>query len=170
MARWQQDAVDFACEAWAWQWVALFGRSPQKSSETLGRLASTLNLHRILTADMNSSGAFVEQAFPEVFMGQGLVVACAMRELLHDRAREVIFRHYVDRWYVLKPRLVPSDRVPVLEPFHLRRPIKQEIIAGRMGVSAARYYQLRDAAKKRLDPLVNSAAPPLSQKLMTSAG
>lgn len=166
MARWEQDNVDFACNAWAFQWVGHFMRDPKTAREMFGPVGSTLNLQRILTGDIRS-GAFVSQQFPEVFMGAGLIVACVLKTL-SDRQREVIFRHYVERWWVLKPRNLPSDRTPVYEPFQLYRPVKQAIVAERMGVSAARYYALRDEAKRRIEPhLPEASDSTLNQKLVT---
>jgi hypothetical protein len=142
MARWKQDEVDVACEAWAFQWCALFARDPRKASEHLGRVGSTLSLVKMM-GDGASSSTVVEQGFPEVFLGVGLVVSCIIKHL-NESDREMLFRHYIDRWYAQRP--VPGLERSI-EVVKLRYPIKQTIIAQRMGVSVATYHQRRDRAK-----------------------
>lgn len=145
MSRWRKDAVDFACEAWAFQWIALFGREPRKASEYLGRLGSTLSLVRIMQ-DGAGSGTAVGQQFPEGFLGEGLLVSVVLKHMPASE-REMVWRHYVERWYVI--RAVPSivAKVPEFEPVRLIRPLKQVTIAERMGISQAEYYSRRDTAK-----------------------
>lgn len=142
MSRWRQDAVDVPCEVWAFQWCALFARDPRKASEHLGRVGSTLNLVRVM-GDGASSGTVVEQGFPEVFLGDGLVIACVMKHLA-AMDREMLFRHYVDRWYVQRPVPRFDNAVEVIK---LRYPVKQDAIAHRMGISLTTYHRRRDRAK-----------------------
>lgn len=191
MSRWQQDAVDFACEAWASQWINLFARQPIKGSELLGRVGSTLDLVKVMGDGAGAAGNLM-QIYPECFMGMGLVVACTLKTM-SDRQREIVWRHYVDRWYFVRivPVKTPDDREiyehTTVEPrAHPKsgavmmvrivdrqrpkthalierrwRPVKQEIVAERMGISKARYYQLRDRAKARLMKVVD----PLDSKV-----
>lgn len=142
MARWKQDPIDFACEAWAYQWCALFARDPRKASEHLGRVGSTLGLVKLM-GDGASSGTVVEQGFPEVFLGDGLMVACAIK-YLRDYDRTMLFRHYIDRWYVQCPA---QRREHGIEVVKLRYPVKQSTLASRMGISVSSYHLRRDRAK-----------------------
>jgi hypothetical protein len=145
MSRWQQDAVDFACEAWAYQWVSLFGREPRKASEYLGRLACTLSLVRVL-ADGAGSGTVVEQHYPEGFLGEGLLVNSVIKRM-PEAERELLWRHYVDRWYILRAVRTKSREVAGYEPLRLLRPVKQGLIAQRMGISRSEYHRRRDVAR-----------------------
>jgi hypothetical protein len=145
MARWQQDSVDFACEAWAYQWVGLFGRDPRKASEYLGRLGSTLGLVRVMQDGAGSSTA-VGQQFPEGFLGEGLLVNCVLKHM-PAAEREMIWRHYVDRWYVVRGMLDAQKKTVTYEPVRLARPVKQGFMADRMGICPAEYYRRRDTAK-----------------------
>ena len=145
MSRWQQDAVDFACEAWAYQWVALFGRDPRKASEYLGSLASTLGLVRVMQ-DGSGSGTVVGQHFPEGFLGTGLLVSVVLKHM-PEPDREMIWRHYVDRWYVMLAMPSKVEKAPTFEPVKLIRPVKQGTIAYRMGIARSEYHRRRDNAK-----------------------
>jgi hypothetical protein len=164
MARWQQDAVDFACEAWAYQWVGLFGREPRKASEYLGRLASTLNMVKILQ-DGASSGTAVGQQFPEGFLGEGLLVNCVLK-YMPEGEREIIWRHYVERWYVVRGTLDAAKKTVTYEPVRLSRPMKQGLIAERMGISPAEYYSRRDTAKSFIRGALAGDAVTLDTKVV----
>lgn len=187
MARWQQDAVDFACEAWAWQWINLFARLPLKASEQLGRIGSTLDLVKVM-GDGAGSGGIVMQVYPECFLGDGLVVACAMRQM-RERDRDILWRHYVDRWFFarvvamktadgrrifqhttmgieqhptthepMQVRVVDQDRPDTQVVIERReRPMKQQEMARRMGISRAEYYTRRDRMKAFMSGLLFGA-------------
>ena len=177
MARWQQDVVDFACEAWAFQWINLFARLPLKGSEQLGRTGSTLDLIKVM-GDGAGAGGIVTQFYPECFMGDGLVVACALRHL-REKDRDILWHHYVDRWYyahivavktadgreiyqhtttapfvhpttraVSIVRVVDRTRPDTQVAIERRpRPVKQQTMAHRMGISRAEYHSRRDRMK-----------------------
>lgn len=195
MSRWQQDAVDFACEAWAFQWVELFAREPIKASQCIGRLASTLGL--------DGGGSNLVQVYPEMFFGDGLLVACIIK-YMGESPREMLWRHYVERWYDLrdvavktpdgnkifehttivdlprdlgdaglevtktkagvsaiyrkaqflgpgKPmatRIVDRSKPKTRELIERRvRPVKQRLMADRIGISRAEYHSRRDVMK-----------------------
>jgi len=148
VARWHPDQADLAAEAWAYQWVALFAREPRKATEYVGRLSCTLGLVRIMADGAASGGAVVNQQFPEVFLGDGLVISCLIKQLT-DRQREWLFRHYVDRWYVMRVKK-GRDSENDFECVRLPRPMKQVVMAERMGINLARYYQHREAVKARI--------------------
>lgn len=162
----QQDPIDYVCEAWAYQWVQLFGNEPTKAAQYLGRVASTLGL------PFAGSGSAV-QTFPEGFLGDGLLVARSLR-FMKEAHREFIWRHYVDRWYYVRliadrgiyehttlRTIVDERSKQPLEVYTVdrsrpkaravierrSRPMKQDVMATRMGISRARYYTRRDAAK-----------------------
>lgn len=148
MARPAQDKADFAAEAWAYQWVCLFARDPRKASEYVGRLNSTLGLVRIMADGAGSTGAVVSQHFPEVFLGDGLIVSCLIKRL-SDRQREWLFRHYVDRWYVMRLQQ-GRDKEQRFECVKLTHPVRQKLMAARMGISEDRYYEHRRLVKLRI--------------------
>jgi hypothetical protein len=133
VSRWHEDEVDVAAEAWAFQWVQAFGKAPDRASRYIGPLGSTLGRVRELH-DGASSNTTRDRHFPEVFMGSGLVVAIALKAMT-ESSRELVRFHYVVRWY--EP--TTWDR--------LKRPMKQQLVANRMGVSLAEYYHRRDTAK-----------------------
>lgn len=145
MARWEQDSVDFACEAWSYQWMCLFGRDPRKASEYVGRLACTLSLVTILH-DGAGGGTKVTQEFPEGFLGEALLVNVVLKRM-PEADREMIWRHYVERWYVLVPVRDRKGGVVGCDPVRRIRPVKQGVISARMGVSRAEYHSRRDRAK-----------------------
>ena len=145
MARWEQDATDFACEAWAYQWMSLFGRDPRKASEYLGRLSCTLSLVTLLH-DGAGGGTLIAQEFPEGFLGDALLVNVVIK-LMPESDRETIWRHYVERWYFLRPVYDKKKQLTGCDPVRLIRPVKQGVIASRMGVSRAEYHSRRDRAK-----------------------
>lgn len=188
MARWQQDAVDFACESWAWQWVNLFARLPLKASEQIGRIGSTLDLVKVLRDGAGSGSAIAMQVYPECFLGDGLVVACAMRQM-RERDRDILWRHYVDRWFfarvvavktadgrriyqhttlgeaphpktkqLVRVRVVDESRPDTQVVIERReRPMKQQEMARRMGISRAEYYTRRDRMKAFMSGLLFGA-------------
>lgn len=133
MPRWNEDEVDVACTAWAWQWVQHFARSPEIASHHVGPVGSTLGRVRQM-GDGAASRTGYTREFPEVFLGQGLLVATTLKTLPASK-REIIWQHYVGRCYD------PATWRP------LRRPTKQHLIAERLGISLAAYYQRRDSAK-----------------------
>lgn len=142
MSRWQEDEVDRACNAWAYQWVRNFANAPQTAGAAIGPLGCTLGRVRELHDAAASTGGRRDEHWPEVFMGEGLLVAIALNAM-HELTRQVIHRHYIERWFAPVPGkggLVTLER--------RSRPTKQAVIAARMGVSLARYYTLRDCAKQ----------------------
>jgi hypothetical protein len=84
--------------------------------------------------DGASSNTERDRAWPEVFLGQGLYVAIALKAMTLG-SREIIWAHYVGRVYN------PETWAP------LKRPLKQRLVAERLGVSLAEYYHRRDTAK-----------------------
>lgn len=169
----QPDAVDYVCEAWAHQWVQLFGNDPTRASQYLGRVASTLGL------PFAGSGGAV-QTFPEGFLGDGLLVACALKTM-REVHREILWRHYVDRWYYVRRitekgifehtslqaiqhqgatlQVYEVDKTRPTQQLVIEkrsRPMKQQIMAHRMGVSRAEYYHRRDAAKSYLQGVIDA--------------
>jgi hypothetical protein len=147
MARPVPDAADHLAEVWASQWISLYARDPQKASEYIGRLSCTLGVVKIM-ADGAASGSAVTQSFPEVFLGDGLLVSCLMKHM-PERHREWLFRNYVDRWYVLRLKK-GRDMEQQFEPLRLRNPVRQKVMASRMGISEDRYYELRGLVKRKL--------------------
>lgn len=145
MPRWVRDDIDDACESWAFQWVQSFGKAPDRASRYIGPLGSTLG--RVLQLhDGASSNTTRDQHLPEVFLGQGLIVAIALKAM-SERSRELIHRHYVARWY---------------EPgtwARRSRPVKQAIIAADLGVSPAEYYRRRDCAKQCIAVVLSLGVP-----------
>lgn len=159
MARPIQDKADFAAECWAYQWVCLFARDPRKASEYVGRLNSTLGLVRIMADGAASAGAVVNQHFPEVFLGDGLIISCLIKRLT-DRQREWLFRHYVDRWYVMRLQ-EGRDKEQQFECVRLAHPVRQKVMASRMGISEDRYYEHRRLVKLRIfEALPDDGLPP----------
>ena len=133
MSRWNEDDVDIACAAWAWQWVANFGRAPDRAGRYIGPMGFTLGRVREL-ADGAASSTEHGRSWPEVFLGSGLVVAVVLKTMLFSQ-REVVWHHYVGRCY----DTTTWER--------LKRPTKQQAIAARLGISLAEYYHRRDTAK-----------------------
>jgi len=133
MARWKQDDVDVACEAWAYQWVQNFARAPDRAGRAIGPLGCTLGAVQALH-DGASSSTSRDRHWPEVFLGQGLVVAVALHAMA-EMQRLVVWHHYVGRCY------------DVTKWVRLARPTKQQIVAQRLGLSLSEYYHRRDTAK-----------------------
>lgn len=133
MARWHQDDVDVACEAWAYQWVNGMAKAPDRAGRFIGPLGCTLGRIRELH-DAASSNTEHARNWPEVFLGQGLLVAIALQAMTLS-SREIIWAHYVGRVYD------PSTWQP------LKRPAKQRLVANRLGLSLSEYYSRRDVAK-----------------------
>jgi hypothetical protein len=133
MARWHQDDVDVACEAWAYQWVQNFALAPDRAGRTVGPLGCTLGrVHEM--GDGASSNTERDRHWPEVYIGQGLIVAIA-RKALRDSQQDVMWHHYVGRRYDTTTWKL------------LARPTKQTAVADRLGVSLAEYYNRRDTMK-----------------------
>lgn len=152
MARWHEDDVDRACASWAHQWVQAFGKHPDRAGRFVGPLGCTLG--RVMERhDGASSNTERDRAWPEVFLGQGLYVAIALKAMTLG-SREIIWAHYVGRVYN------PETWAP------LKRPLKQRLVADRLGVSLAEYYHRRDTAKSCvrtvlfLDTKSLASAPP----------
>lgn len=133
MVRWQEDDVDAACQSWAEQWVSAFARDPDRASRYIGPLGCTLGRVREL-ADGASSNTQAGRHWPEVFLGQGLLVAIALKAMSQSN-QEIVFAHYVWRWYEAETYR------------RLSRPMKQVLVARRLGISLAEYYHRRDTAK-----------------------
>jgi hypothetical protein len=133
VARWQTDDVDVACEAWAYQWVHAFAKSPDRASRAIGPLGCTLG--RVMERhDGASSNTEHDRHWPEVFLGQGLIVAIALR-VMSASSRELIGAHYI--WRCYNPETWKA----------FKRPMKQSAVAHQLGVSLAEYYHRRDTAK-----------------------
>ena len=133
MARWHQDDVDVACEAWAYQWVNALAKAPDRAGRFIGPLGCTLGRIRELH-DGAASNTEHSRSWPEVFLGQGLLVAVALQAMSLSQ-RELIWVHYVARVYN------PTTWQP------LKHPLKQRVVANRIGVSLSDYYRRRDCAK-----------------------
>jgi hypothetical protein len=133
MARWHQDDVDVACEAWAYQWVQNYARTPDRAGRTVGPLGCTLG--RVMERhDGAASNTEHDRTWPEVFLGQGLLVAVALHAMSAG-GREITWAHYVGRVYD------PTTWQP------MKRPIKQRFMADRLGLPLSVYYTRRDTAK-----------------------
>lgn len=128
-----RDDVDNWCDVWAYQWCSLFARDPERAREYLGSLKCTLGRVRELH-DGASSSTSRDRPFPEVFLGDGLVVAVALKymDLTH---RELIGAHYLVRLYDLRT----GER--------MRYPIKVSTMASLMGIHPSEYANRRDVAK-----------------------
>lgn len=136
MPRWHEDDVDRACNAWAYQWVLAYAND---LGGQVGAPHCTLaNLHR-LHDGAGSRTDRAHQACPEVFLGDGLLVAIALKAM-GELSRELIHRHYVERWFEWR-----ADKSKWMRRV---RPVKQRVIAERMGFSVAQYHHLRDMAKR----------------------
>ena len=133
MARWHEDDVDCACQSWAYQWVQAFGKDPDRASRFVGPLGCTLGRVRGLH-DGAASNTDRDRHFPEVCLGQGLIVAIALK-CMSLTSQEIIGYHYIARCY--DPTTWSA----------FKRPMKQGLVAERMGISRAEYYQRRDTAK-----------------------
>ncbi len=134
MARWEQDEVDCAAEAWAYQWVQHFGRDPDRASRYIGPLGCTLGRVRELHDGAASSTDGGQQQWPEVYLGTGLIVAITLQAMTYG-SRQIVWHHYVWRWY---------DEAKWIRR---ARPCKQRTVADHLGVSLAEYYHRRDTAK-----------------------
>ena len=147
MARWREDDVDVACTIWAHQWVAAFGHAPDRGGRTIGPLNCTLG--RVLERhDGAASGTEHARRWPEVFLGQGLVVALALHAMTLS-SRQIIAAHYLWRWH---------DTVTWKRR---SRPVKQRLVAHHLGLSAAEYYHRRDTAKSCIRVAMSIDAPEL---------
>ena len=135
MARWPQDDVDVACESWAFQWVQHFGRDPDRAARYVGATKCTLGRIRELHDGAASRTESHSQHWPEVFLGQALLVNLALGAM-SLASRRITWAHYVARCY----DATTWARRP--------RPTKQSIIASDLGVSLAEYYTRRDVAKE----------------------
>jgi hypothetical protein len=129
MARWHQDDVDVACEAWAYQWVQNFALAPDRAARTVGPLGCTLG-----SKGATSHSNVYEATYPEVYLGQGLIVAI-VRKAMRESQQAVLWHHYVGRRYDAKTWKL------------LKRPEKQVVVADRLGISLAEYYARRDTVK-----------------------
>lgn len=132
MARWPEDDVDCACKEWAHQWVSAFAKAPDRASRAIGPLGCTLG--RVIERhDGAASSTERDRHWPEVFTGYGLCVSIILKAM-SDSSRDIIFAHYVARWY---------DGQFAKQ----QRPVKQRVIAERLGLSLPEYYSRRDTAK-----------------------
>lgn len=155
------DAVDLACEAWAYQWVNLFARVPLKASEQLGRVGSTLDLIKIMHDGAGGSSGFVTQFFPDVFLGDGLVIACALK-FMSDRDREILWVHYVDRWYYLRVVAVKTaDGHKIYE--HTREDWQPHPLTGQ-----PRRVRAVDRGRPTTQTLIERRARPIKQGLVAA--
>lgn len=94
MAR-KQDAVDRACEQWAYVRREIDSGAFRESGDWLGACRCTLAEKRDLHAGSTSSGRVV-QHFPEVHEDEALTVARALQHMRYS-LREIIYAHYVVR-------------------------------------------------------------------------
>lgn len=135
MPRWSIDDVDVACESWAYQWVQNFGRDPDRAARYVGALRSTLGRVRELHDGASSRTQTPSQHWPEVFMGQALLVNMAL-SAMSEGSRLIVWSHYVLRVYD------PATWA--------RRPraMKQAAVAAELAISVAEYYTRRDVAKE----------------------
>ena len=125
------DSVDWACHAWAAQWVANFANG---DGGQVGGMTCTLG------ALSPARGPFA-QHWPELYGREGLMIARAL-QLLRPGERLFLFRHYVERWYEHEPS-GPRWR-------RRRRPLPQRCMAVEMGLTHGRYLRRRDRLKRRL--------------------
>src|SRR4051812_7753081 len=95
--RFEEDHVDRACHAWAYQWVQAFAQAPEPG-QMIGNLGCTLGRVHELHDGASSSTQRNPQRFPEVFLGEALFVAIALTGM-RDITRRMIWFHYVDRWF-----------------------------------------------------------------------
>lgn len=133
MARWHKDKVDVACEAWAYQWAQNYGRDPDRAGRVVGPIGCTLGRVRELY-DGAASNAGHARTWPEVFLGQGLLVAIALHAMTAS-SREITWAHYVGRVYD------PTSWQP------RKRPLKQRFVAEQLGLPLSVYYLRRNTAK-----------------------
>lgn len=145
MARWNHDNVDVACGAWAFQWTCLFRKDPIRAREYLGALRSTLGSvpslksdeprrrSHVLHASSRSEGR-IEQHFPEVFLGYGLVVAVALQYAAFTE-RQIIYMHYLERRY----DTAAGEEFKRLAP--------RKVMAARIGIHPSLYAHRLNAAK-----------------------
>jgi hypothetical protein len=147
MARWHQDDVDVACETWAYQWVQNFGLAPDRAGRTVGPFGCTLG-----SKGATSRSNVYDAHYPEVYLGQGLIVAIA-HKAMRESQRLVLWHHYIGRRYDTTTwKLLP-------------RPAKQTAVADRLGISLAEYYARRDTAKACISVVLT-----LDTKALASAG
>ena len=141
MPRWRDDDVDVAAKAWADLWVRNFARAPDRSSATVGPLGSTLGRVRELH-DGASSNTSRDRHFPEVFTGEALLVAIALKAMSEGQ-RMIVHAHYIGRWYNAHSWA------------RLERPVKQAVMADRLGLSLPTYHTRRDTAKSCIRVVLN---------------
>jgi len=133
VSRWIHDAADLACECWAFQFCCLFKRDPERAKEYLGALRCTIGQRRDLHAGSKSDG-WLDQHFPEVFLGYGLVVAVALKYAeLYER--EVIYRHYLEARYNLNT----GER--------FQRWMPRKVLSARLGIKPSTYATHLSIAK-----------------------
>jgi hypothetical protein len=151
--RFEEDDVDRACNTWAYQWVRAFARPPEPG-QTIGQLNCTLGRVRELHDGASSTTESCQQ-WPEVFLGEGLLVAIALKAM-SERSRDVIFQHYVVRWFEYREEKGWVRR---------SRPRKQVQVAHAMKCGLSRYYVLRDTAKSCVSVVLS-----LDTKVLARAG
>ena len=139
MGRPRRDDVDGWCEVWAAQWVTHFIKSPEVARDAIGPLGCTLGRIRELH-DGASSNTTHDRRWPECFLGDGLVVAIALKHMSACH-RDLLLHHYVCRRFNLdsgKP---------------LRWPIRASRMAERMGLRVDCYSRRLTAAKTQVREL-----------------
>lgn len=126
-----EDEVDRACRDWADQWVRAFAND---EGGTVGKPPCTI-------ARVGLGHGQVLQCWPEVFRGEGLIVARVRQQQLLPFQRLFLFRHYVERWFTWSTEGGWVRR---------RHPVRQRTMAQALGLSIGEYYRTRDALKRRL--------------------
>lgn len=95
---WQPDQMDMMCMAWAKQrriMLKLIPNYEMTQREQMGRPNCTLGQVRE-EGEGASQGSTINQNFPEVFLGDALIVHRA-RQTMRGQWREVMHAHYVER-------------------------------------------------------------------------
>jgi hypothetical protein len=93
MGRRREDSIDLLCKAWGRERRLVFGLDePQRASQFLGALRSTLGQRRDLHAGARSNK--LEQHFPEVYLGEALAVHHAYLRMRIE-LKVVMDAHYV---------------------------------------------------------------------------
>jgi hypothetical protein len=132
----RMDDVDQWCSVWAYQWASMFLRDPRRARDYIGPLCCTLGrVHEL--HDGAASQTEHDRHFPEGFLGDGLVVAVAIK-YLSSTHQDWLRHHYIVRVY--SPDTGRAYRYPIPVP----------TMASRMGLDIGAYSRRRDAAKSMI--------------------
>jgi hypothetical protein len=131
------DDVDLCCEIWARQWVRNFVETPVSMPCTLGKVQNYHNGAAYWPA--------LSQPAPEVFVKSGLIVSTALK-MMRPSQSWFVHNHYIGRWYC--PTWVNTRDGKQFVAVRLKRPLRQALMAERMGIGVREYYLRRDTAKE----------------------